>query len=79
MYTYTAYKLNNGVLSNKEYLNNIDEVNTWIHACNYPTIKIVQDATNKYRILTCINSFTNEYNTVEQSEDNSSYSSFYCN
>jgi hypothetical protein len=79
MYTYTAYKLNNGVLSNKEYLNNIDEVNTWIHTCNYPTIKIVQDATNKYRILTCINSFTNEYNTVEQSEDNSSYSSFYCN
>jgi hypothetical protein len=78
MYTYTAYKLNNGVLSNKEYLNNIDEVNTWIHNCNYPTIKIVQDATNKYRILTCINSFTNEYHTVEQSEDNSGYSPFYC-
>ena len=28
MNTYVAYKLNNGVLSNKEYLNDIDEVNT---------------------------------------------------
>jgi hypothetical protein len=66
MNTYIAYKLNNGVLSNKEYLNNIDEVNTWIHNCNYPTIKIVQYETNKYRVLTCVNSFTNEYQTIER-------------
>ena len=49
MYTYTVYQLQDGIIKNKEQLNNIDEVNTFIHTCTYPTIQIIQDQTNKYK------------------------------
>lgn len=65
MYTYTVYQLQDGVIKNKEQLNNIDEVSTFIHTCTYPTIQIIQDQTNKYKIMTCIDSFENKYETIK--------------
>lgn len=65
MYTYTVYQLQNGILKNKEYLNDIDEVNSFIDNCIYPTIQIIQDQTNKYRTMTCIDSFKNKYKTID--------------
>ena len=54
--TYTVHKIElNGTLSNKEHLNNIDEVNAWLVMAadkSFNNIQIVRDNDNKTRFLT---------------------------
>jgi hypothetical protein len=50
--TYTVYKIeNDGKLSNKEHLDNIEEVNVWLTNRKFDLVMVVQDQTNKYRKL----------------------------
>ncbi len=53
--SYTAYKVNmNGSLSNKEVLNNVDELNAWLVAVygKFANVFVVQDQTGKSRHMT---------------------------
>ena len=49
--TYTAYKIeiDSVTLSNKEHLDNLDEVNTWLTIHLFNNVLIVQDTTGKVR------------------------------
>ena len=55
MNTYTVYRLRiNGALTNKEHLNNVDELNTWIASVfgRFANIMIVSDRTGKTITMT---------------------------
>jgi hypothetical protein len=53
--TYTTYRVNlDGALSDKEHLNNIDEVNEWMARVygRFATILVVRDQTGAFRKFT---------------------------
>lgn len=55
-YSYTTYKLdiNSGKLSNRENLDDLDELNDFMYKIRnkFPSLLIIQDQNNKYKIMT---------------------------
>jgi hypothetical protein len=50
---FTVFKVNlKGESVNKEHLNSVDELNTWMDKHKYATVKIIHDASGRFAIFT---------------------------